>query len=59
VDTGKVYGYISDVDDGVASRLFTVKTESGSVLIPDVPEFIKEVDTGKGVFIRPIPGFFD
>ena len=58
IDTGKVYGTLSEVNDGVASRLYTVNTENGDVLLPAVPEFIKEIDTERGIFIRTIPGFF-
>lgn len=58
IDTGKVYGTLSEVNDGVASRLYTVSTAHGDVLLPDVPEFIKEIDTERGIFIRTIPGFF-
>ncbi|MBQ8302660.1 MAG: 16S rRNA processing protein RimM [Clostridia bacterium] len=58
-DTGKLYGTVADIDDGVASRIYTVKTERGDVLLPDVPEFIIERDPDRGVFVRPIPGFFD
>lgn len=59
VDTGRVYGTLSDVSDGVCNKLYTVSAESGEVIIPGVSEFIKEIDTERGVFIRTIPGFFD
>ena len=59
IDTGKVYGTLSDVSDGVRHKLYTVATDSGDVIIPGVSEFIKEIDTERGVFIRTIPGFFD
>ena len=59
LDSGKVYGTLSDVSDAARGKLYTVKTESGEVLIPDRPEFIKKIDTDAGVFITPIPGFFD
>ena len=58
-DTGRVYGEVSDIDDGVRYRLYTVKTEKGSVILPAVPEFIKEIDAERGVFVSVIPGFFD
>ena len=38
--------------------LVSVATEDGEVLMPYVDEFFKEVDPERGVFIRPIPGFF-
>ena len=59
VDTGKKYGTLAEVNDGVRGKLYTVATENGEVLIPGIPEFVKEIDAERGVFIRPIPGFFD
>ena len=59
VDTGKKYGILSEVNDGVRGKLYTVSCDSGEVLIPGIPEFVKEIDVDRGVFIRPIPGFFD
>ena len=59
IETGRVYGTLSEVSDGVRNKLYTVSTESGDVIIPGVSEFIKEIDTERGVFIRTIPGFFD
>ncbi len=58
-DTGRIYGTVKDVTDAPASQLYTVKTENGDVLLPAVREFVKEIDEEKGVFITPIPGFFD
>lgn len=57
--TGKVYGTVADITDAVRGRLYTVRTEKGDVLLPGVPEFIKETDAERGVLITPIPGFFD
>jgi hypothetical protein len=39
--------------------MYTVRTEKGEVLLPDVPEFIKEIDGEGGMRVLPIPGFFD
>ena len=58
-DTGRVYGEISDVRDGVRYKLYTVKTDSGEVILPGVDEFIKEITEERGLLVRPIPGFFD
>lgn len=58
IDTGRVYGTLTEVTDGVSSQLYTVRCESGDVLIPGIPEFIKEIDVERGVFVRLIPGFF-
>ena len=59
-DTGKVYGEISDVTDGVRYKLYTVKCADGkTAILPGVDEFIKEISEENGLLVRPIPGFFD
>ena len=58
-ESGTVYGTLHEVTDGVAQKIYSVKTEKGDVLIPAVPEFIREIDVEKGIFIKPIAGFFD
>ena len=59
VDSGQTLGTVKDITDSVASRLYVIETEKGEVLMPDVKEFIKEIDTERGLFVKPIPGFFD
>lgn len=60
IDTGKIYGKVKDITDAPRSRIFAVECDDGrEVLIPEVKEFIKEIDADKGVFIHTIPGFFD
>lgn len=59
VNTGKIYGTLSDVIQGAASDIYEIKTENGTVLIPAVKEFIKETDLTRGIFISPIKGMFD
>lgn len=58
IDTGRVYGELSEVNDGVQGKLYTVKTDSDDVILPGVGDFIKEIDTERGMFVRVIPGFF-
>ena len=58
-DSGRVYGTLTDVTDGVRHQIYTVKTNKGEVLFPAVAEFLKEIDVERGVFIHVIPGFFD
>ena len=58
VDTGRVYGELSEVNDGVQAKLYTVRCEDGDVILPAIPEFVKEIDAERGIFVRPIPGFF-
>ncbi len=60
IDTGAALGTVKDITDSVASRLYVIESLGGKeVLIPDIKEFIKEIKIDEGVFIRPIPGFFD
>ena len=60
VDTGVRYGEIVDVSDAVRGKLYTVRCDDGrEVLFPSNREFVKEIDAERGVFIRPISGFFD
>lgn len=56
--TGERLGSLSDVSDVAGRRIYTVATERGDVLLPDVPEFIKEIGE-EGMKVLPIPGFFD
>ena len=58
-ESGATLGTLSSVDDAPCGQLYTVKTERGDVLLPAVPEFIKEIDSERGIFVLPIPGFFD
>ena len=57
-DSGRVYGSIKSVEEGVRGKLYTISTPSGEVIYPSAPGFIKEVDAERGMFITPIPGFF-
>ena len=58
-DTGKEIGVLCDVMNLGASDIYTVKTDKGERMIPAVPEFIKEVDTEKGIFVSLIEGMLD
>ncbi len=58
-DSGVEYGKISEVFNTGASDIYTVKTPDGERMIPAVPEFIIEIDTERGVFVRPIEGMFN
>ena len=59
VESGEPLGEISDVSDVAGRRIYTVKYEGREVLLPDVPDFIKEIDEERGMGVLPIPGFFD
>ena len=58
-ESGESLGEISDVSDIAGRRIYTVRYCGRDVLIPDVPEFIKEIDEDGGMKVLPIPGFFD
>ena len=58
-NTGAEYGEITEVTDVPRGLLYTIKTPTGDVYYPSGKEFIKEIDEEKGMFITPIPGFFD
>ena len=58
-ESGETLGRLADVSDVAGRRIFTVMTEKGEVLLPDVPEFIKEISEEGGMKVTPIPGFFD
>ena len=58
-NTGRVYGEISAVNDVPRGRLYTIKTDTGEVLLPHVDVFVKEIDAERGMLVTPIPGFFD
>ena len=58
-ESGDALGKISDVQDIGGRRIYFIDTPRGEVLLPDVPEFIKEISEDSGMRVLPIPGFFD
>lgn len=58
-ETGVLIGSLCDVSNLGASDIYTVRTDRGEKMIPAVPEFIKEVDTEKGIFVSLIEGMLD
>ena len=56
---GKKIGTLSGVINLGASDIYTVNTERGEKMIPAVPEFIKEVDMERGIFVSLIEGMLD
>lgn len=59
VDTGKVYGTLVEVTDVPQGKLYGIKTGTGMTYLPERPEFVKKIDIDEGIFVKPIPGFFD
>lgn len=58
-ESGDRLGEISEISDIAGRRIYTVKHQGRDVLIPDVPEFIKEISEEGGMLVLPIPGLFD
>jgi 16S rRNA processing protein RimM len=59
-DTGEVYGTLTDVSQTGANAVYHMRTATGEVLIPAIPDIIRSVDTVKDVMkIRPMKGLFD
>ncbi len=58
-DSGRIYGSLKDITDVPRGKMYTILTATGEVLFPAVKEFLKEIQPEKGIFIRPIPGFFE
>ena len=58
-ESGESLGEISDISDVAGRRIYTVKYEGKEILLPDVPEFIKEINEERGMAVLPIPGLFD
>lgn len=59
VENGEKIGELCDVVNLGASDLYEIKTANGKKLIPAVDEFIKEVDTERGIFVSLIEGLLD
>ncbi len=58
--SGRVYGKITAVEDMPSSEMYTITTPKGaSVLYPAIAEFVDRVDVETGVYLTPIPGFFE
>ena len=56
-DDGKEFGILSDVLETGANLVFAVKHEGKEVLIPSIPDCVKDLDTeAKKVVIHLLPG---
>ncbi len=55
-DDGRQIGTLKEVINRGASDIYVVETEKGEGMIPAVPEFIKNIDLDKGIFVSLIPG---
>lgn len=59
IESGTEIGKLADVFNLGASDLYEIDTADGKKLIPAVEEFIKEVDTERGIFVKLIEGMLD
>ncbi len=61
IDTGEIYGEISDITTRPIGDIYEIKNSDGKVfLFPAVGEFLKEINIdNKTVFIKPIEGMFE
>ncbi|MBO7762424.1 MAG: 16S rRNA processing protein RimM [Clostridia bacterium] len=58
-EDGRLLGHVREVDTSRKTTLYIIETEGGEVMLPAVPEFVKEIDIERGMTVCPIPGFFD
>ena len=58
-ESGESLGTLSEVNEVAGRRIYYVNYKGREVLIPDVPEFIKEISEERGMRVLPIPGLFD
>ena len=58
-NNGTVYGTLREIRESPAAGLLVIDTGRGEVLLPDVPAFVQRKDPETGIFVTPIPGFFD
>lgn len=61
VDSGEVYGKISEVYQNGASDVYSIRKEDGrELLFPCIDEVVISTDIDAGeMLIRPLPGLFD
>ncbi len=55
-ESGREYGRLADIINRGASDIYVVKTPEGERMMPAVPEFVKNIDPDKGIYVENIPG---
>lgn len=57
---GRLIGRLIEILETGANNVFVVESAQRQILLPDIPEVIKEIDIEKGrLVIDPIPGLID
>ncbi len=61
IDSGEVYGKISEVYQNGATDVYSIKKENGTELMfPYIDEVVKKIDIEAGeMLIKPLEGLFD
>lgn len=61
IDTGEVYGKISEVYQNGAADVYSIKKKNGAELMfPCIDEVVKKINIENGeMLIKPLPGLFD
>ena len=59
VNTGRVYGQLVEVLDQGPADIYVVKTPDGERMMPAVDEFVKGIDSEKGILVAPIGGMLE
>ena len=56
-ESGRNLGRLTDVLETGANNVFVITGPQGELLVPDIPDVVREVDVAGGrVVIRPLPG---
>lgn len=56
-DTGAVVGNLTDIIETGANNIFVVQSGDGEILIPDIPDVVRQIDFDKReLLITPLPG---
>jgi 16S rRNA processing protein RimM len=59
-ENGEELGRVTEILETGANNVFVIVGASGDLLIPDIPDVIREVDIENGrLVVRPIPGLID
>ena len=59
-ESGRSLGRLTSVLETGANNVFVIEGAPGELLIPDIPDVVREVDVAGGrIVIRPLPGLLD
>lgn len=59
-ESGRSLGRLTSVLETGANNVFVIDGAGGELLVPDIPDVVREVDVAGGrIVIRPLPGLLD